>query len=78
VFFYQEVDGNKEHTVSTESEFSPNDVIINTKGGELYFVEQFIKMGVFVGGAGVERKSTEEGKKEVSQLNMAKKGVCTN
>ena len=78
VFFYKEVEGNKEHTVSTESEFSPNDLIIKTESGQLYFVEQYIKLGAFVGGAGVEQKSLEEGKNDVSQLNLATKGRCSS
>ena len=76
VFFYHEVDGDKDHTISTESEFSPNDLVIYMKSGMLYFVQQFIKMGLLVGGAGVEQKDEEIGKKEVSELNMATKGTC--
>ena len=77
VFFYHEVEGDKDHAISTESEFSPNDLIIKTETGELYFVEQFIKMGVFVGGAGVEQRDKETGKKVVSNLKLAKKGACS-
>ncbi|NOQ82060.1 MAG: DUF2846 domain-containing protein [Methylophaga sp.] len=76
VFFYQEVEGNKEHTISTESEFSPNDLILYLESGKLYFIQQFIKFGAFVGGAGLEQKNTAEGKQEVSKLNLAKKGTC--
>ena len=78
IFFYEELEGDKDHTLSTESEFSPNDLVINTKSGELYFVEQEIKMGVFVGGAGLEQVDAETGKKEVSKLKLAKKGTCNN
>ena len=77
IFFYHEVEGDQDHTISTESEFSPNDLVINTETGELYFIEQFIKMGVFVGGAGLEQKDTETGKKEISKLKLAKKGTCS-
>jgi len=77
VFFYHEVEGDKTHVVSTESEFSPNDLSIDTKSGELYFIEQYIKMGAFVGGAGLEQKSIEEGQKEVAKLSMAVKGKCS-
>lgn len=76
VFFYQEVDGDKEHTVATESEFSPNDLIVSMKSGMLYFFEQYIKMGVFVGGAGIEQKDEATAKEELAQLNLAKKGNC--
>lgn len=35
VFFYQELEGNKEHTISTESEFSPNDLVMYLESGKL-------------------------------------------
>lgn len=77
VFFFQELAGDVEHKISTESEFSPNDLVIKMEPGKNYFVEQFIKIGVFVGGAGVKVVPEEEGKKEVSKLNMAKPGKCS-
>jgi hypothetical protein len=76
VFFYHEVDGGKEHTISTESEFSPNDLIVKMKSGMLYFFEQFIKMGVFAGGAGLEQKDENTGKSELAELKLAVKGTC--
>ena len=77
VFFYEEVKGDVEHKISTESEFSPNDLLVKTAAGVNYFVRQFIKFGVFVGGAGVELVSEDEGKKEVSNLGLANKGACS-
>jgi len=77
VFFYEEVIGNQEHKISTESEFSPNDLVVKTEGGKNYFVKQYIKMGAFVGGAGVELVDEEEGKGEVKKLDMAIKGSCS-
>jgi len=77
-FFYEEVTGDKEHKISTESEFSPNDLIVKTETGKNYFIEQYIKLGVFVGGAGVELVSEEKGKAAVSKLGLAKKGTCSN
>ena len=53
-FFYEEVAGDTEHTLSTESEFSPNDLKIGTDAGKNYFIRQYIKVGLFVGGAGLE------------------------
>lgn len=76
IFFYEEIEGGKEHTISTESEFSENELVVKAESGELYFVEQFIKMGAFVGGAGLEQHDTESGKKEVSVVNLATKGIC--
>jgi uncharacterized protein YlaN (UPF0358 family) len=78
VFFYEEVNGDSEHKVSTESEFSANELVIKTEKGQNYFVSQFIKLGVFVGGAGVELVDEEKGKKEVSELEMAIKGKCSS
>lgn len=77
VFFYDEVKGNTEHTVSTESEFSPNDLTIKTNAGALYFIRQYIKMGVFIAGANLELVSENEGKKDISELELAKGGVCS-
>lgn len=77
VFFVKEVKGDAEHKISTESEFSPNDLLVKAKAGMNYFVRQFIKMGLFVGGAGVELVSDDEGKKEVSALELAKSGTCS-
>ena len=77
VFFYEEVKGGAEHTVSTESEFSPNDLILNAVAGVNYFIRQYIRLGVFVAGANLELVSEEEGKKEVSKLELAAKGTCS-
>lgn len=77
VFFYQEVLGNKDHKISTESEFSPNDLLVKTEAGKNYFVEQYIKMGVFVGGANLQLVSDEVGKTAISKLEMAQTGKCS-
>lgn len=77
VFFYEEVKGDAEHKLSTQSEFSPNDLMLKTEAAKNYFVRQFIKMGVFVGGAGLELVSDDEGKKEVSNLGLATNGTCS-
>jgi len=77
MFFYEEINGDSEHKVSTESEFSPNDLIVKTKSGNNYFVSQYMKIGVFVGGAGVELVDESKGKIAVSKLDMAIKGTCS-
>ena len=77
VFFLQEVKGDKEVKIATESEFSPNDLLLKVSAGVNYFIRQYIKLGVFVGGAGLETVSEDEGKKEVSKLELAKKGTCS-
>jgi hypothetical protein len=76
-FFYEEVEGDKEHTISTESEFSPNDIMLKVEAGKNYFIRQFIKIGVFVGGAGLEVVDEQKGKEAVSTLKLAQKGTCS-
>jgi len=76
VFFYHEVPADKDHIISTESEFSNNDLTIHTESGELYFIEQYLKMGLFVGGAGLKQVDKKVGEKEVLKLNLAKEGKC--
>lgn len=78
IFFYEEVEGDKEYKISTESEFSPNDLVVKVKSGMLYFIRQYIKLGLFIGGAGLEVVDDEEGKKAVSELKLAVKGTCSN
>jgi hypothetical protein len=78
VFFYEEVAGNEEHKLSTESEFSPNDLLLKTDSGKNYFVKQYIKMGVFVGGANLEMVDEVMGKQDISGLELAVKGSCSS
>lgn len=78
VFFYTEVDCDQEHKISTESEFSPNDIMLKTDCEKHYFVKQYIKLGAFVGGANVEQVSEEKGKSAVRELDMAKVGNCSS
>lgn len=76
VFFFTEVaPGNRK--VSTESEFSPNDLALAVEAGKNYFVRQFIKMGVFVGGAGLESVPEEQGRSAVAKLELAAGGTCS-
>lgn len=76
MFFHEVVRGGEEHKISTESEFSPNIIILKTESGKNYFVQQYIKIGVFVGGASLEVVSEEKGKKDIEKLELAKKGKC--
>ncbi len=80
VFFYTQVDGNQQHKISTESEFSPNDLLLVMDAGKNYFVRQFIKVGVFVGGAGLEQVTETEGQRVISkrEVNLAVQGHCDN
>lgn len=78
VFFYTEVEGGKTHKFDTESEFSPNTLELKTDAGQNYFVRQYIKMGAFVGGAGLEQIPAEQGKIDVAKLEMAAPGTCSS
>lgn len=78
VFFYTEVDGGKTHKIDTESEFSPNTLELMVEAGKNYFVRQFIKLGLFVGGAGVEQVPEEQGKADIAKLEMATPGKCSD
>ncbi len=78
VFFYTEVEGGKTHRVDTESEFSPNSLEMMFEDGKNYFIRQFIKMGVFVGGAGLEQIPEAQGKQDILNLELAKPGKCSS
>lgn len=77
MFFYELVKGGNEYKISTESEFSPNDLLLKTESGHNYFVKQYIKMGVFVGGANLEIVDEAKGKKAISKLELATMGNCS-
>lgn len=77
VFFYTLVPGDSEHTFSTESEFSPNDLKVRTAAGQNYFIRQSIKMGVFAGGAKLETVPEAEGRRQIATLKLAEKGKCS-
>jgi len=69
-YFFKRVKAGN-HKLSTESEFSDNDLILQTKSGTNYFVNQYIKLGMFVGGAGLELVSEKEGKNGVLECELA-------
>lgn len=77
VFFFREVEGDKEHTLATESEFSPNTLKLYTKAGDNYFVRQYIKLGLFVGGANLEIVDAAQGQAALQKLKLAEGGNCS-
>ena len=77
IFFYETVKGDEEHKISTESEFSPNDLVLKTESGKNYFIRQYIKVGVFVGGANLEWVDDAKGQQAISKLELARKGACS-
>lgn len=78
VFFYTQLPGDKTYKFDTESEFSPNTLELLLVAGKNYFIRQFIKMGVFVGGAGLEQVPEAQGRQEVADTEMAKLGSCSS
>lgn len=70
-YFYKVISSGK-HTVETESEFSNNKLDIHTSGGKNYFIRQFIKMGVFVGGADLEQVDEGTAKKSIMKSRLIK------
>ena len=78
VFLYEEVEGDKSYKVSTkfpweESPDPDNDLLIKVKSGMNYFFQQYLRM---IGGTGVDLVDEEQGKEEVSKLDMAAKVGC--
>ena len=71
VYFHKEV-APGEHVLATQSEFGDNVLKFTAESGKSYFFEQYIKMGAFVGGAGLQAVTEEEGKKNVLQCSEAK------
>jgi hypothetical protein len=70
-YFYKQI-APGQHQVSTESEFGNNTITFQAEGGKNYFARQYIKMGVFVGGANIEMVSEQEGMEEVRKCGLAK------
>ena len=70
-YFYRQITPGQ-HKLSTESEFGDNAITLLAEGGKNYFVQQYIKMGAFVGGAGLKIASEEEAKQEVLKCGLAK------
>ena len=71
VYFHKEVTPG-EHTLATESEFGDNALKFTAEAGKNYYFQQYLKMGAFVGGSGLQAVTEEEGKQAVLQCNEAK------
>ena len=69
-YFYTTVEPGS-HRISTESEFGENDLVIEVEEGENYFIDQYIKIGVMVGGANVKLVDEEKGRKGVLACKLA-------
>jgi len=69
VYFYKQIEAGS-HVLATESEFGNNELAFEAEEGNNYFFEQYIKMGVFVGGANVKAVTEAEGEEGVSQCKL--------
>lgn len=70
-YFYKEITAGK-HILSTQSEFGDNSIEFVAEKGKLHFFRNYIKMGVFVGGANLEQVEEEKGKAGVLESKRAK------
>lgn len=71
-YLYEEIKPG-EHTLSTESEFSNNDLILEAESGKNYFVRQFLKLGIFIAGAILQHVPEDEGMEAVVECKLATK-----
>lgn len=69
-YFYQVLPAGKA-VVATQSEFGMNEIEMDLEPGKNHFVRQYIKIGVFVGGANLESMSEEEGRAGVMKCKLA-------
>ena len=60
-----------EHQIATQSEFGENDIVMNAEAGKNHYVRQYIKMGVIVGGSGLELVDEYEGQAGVLKCKRA-------
>ncbi len=70
LFFYRLVKPGQ-HVVQTESEFGENEVTVNFVEGQNYFVNQYIRYGVLVPGAGIEVREPGYAKKHIVEYELA-------
>lgn len=70
-YFYRVVSPGQ-HVLATESEFSDNAINLNAEAGKNHFVRQSIKIGLFVGGAKLQEVTESEGKKGVTNTELAR------
>jgi len=76
VYFYKEVEANKQYVISTQSEFSPNTLELYTESNKNYFVENYIKVGLFIGGADLKERDEQRAKKDIAKLKLASNSGC--
>ncbi len=78
VFFYTEVAGNQKHRIDTGGEFvRANGVELDAKAGQLYFVRQFVKIGLISGSTALEVSPEAQGKTDIGFLDLGAGGDCS-
>lgn len=70
VYFYTVITPGH-HELATESEFGANTLKFNAEAGRNYYVEQHIKVGLFVGGASLEMVTEQVGQSGVLRCKLA-------
>jgi|TARA_B110000211_G_C13996053_1_gene516256 hypothetical protein len=70
-YFYVEVAPGS-HKVATQSEFGENEVVLETVGEQNYYIRQYIKMGLMVGGAELKIVDSNAGQKGVLSCKLAR------
>lgn len=70
MFFYVEIEGDKEHKFSTSSEFSRNNLFLKTEKNKLYFIRQYMKIGLFTGASDLELVEEDIAKKAILDSDM--------
>ncbi len=70
MFYYLEVDGDKEYKISTESVLSPNHIFLKAEKNKLYFIRHFTVPGFFPHPAYLKVASEEDGKNSILNNDM--------
>ena len=65
------------HSLKGSAE-NDSELQLTTEAGKNYFVRQYIKLGVFVGGADLEVIPETQGKEAVAKLALATPGNCSS
>lgn len=76
VFFYQLVTSEEEYNLSTESGLGINQISFTPESGTNYFIRQDIGTGFF-GETSLQLIDAQTAQREISQLDMALSGGCT-
>ncbi|MEI7842076.1 MAG: DUF2846 domain-containing protein [Gallionellaceae bacterium] len=70
-FFHREIKPGP-HIISTKSEFGDNELSFDAVEGENYYFRHYMKLGVIVGGAGIEAVNEQDGMKGVMECEEAR------